>query len=233
MGSIPIRLGGYLLSNGGLVSSAFLVKWISRTATDREFWVQVLERVLCRGRPFGEPLDSSPSACRFDSCPRYQQLAGQSLMRFVIKSRRQAERSNEVETPHIIISVYTEGHEPPRLATNEHTRETLQLAFDDLDDPSFWSLSTEAFFGREPIYFSVRMADQIIDLVEKTKDDIDTIICHCDLGQSRSPAVAAALAKYFNGDDSEFFPLPAMYGSPRYCPNKWVYHALYKRLRSR
>jgi predicted protein tyrosine phosphatase len=33
----------------------------------------------------------------------------------------------------------------------------------------------------------------------------ERIVVHCDAGLSRSPGVAAALAKIHNGDDSEFF----------------------------
>ena len=46
------------------------------------------------------------------------------------------------------------------------------------------------------------------------------VIVHCDAGISRSSGVAAALMKYFNGDDSEIFD------SGRYRPNMWCYRKM-------
>ena len=42
---------------------------------------------------------------------------------------------------------------------------------------------------------------------------------HCDAGKSRSPAVAAALARVLDGDDAHFF-------GGRYTPNMRVYRTL-------
>lgn len=58
-------------------------------------------------------------------------------------------------------------------------------------------------------------AKKIVDFVSKYKDKI--IIVHCDAGQSRSAGVAAALSKYYNNDDSEYF------NNPRFTPNMWCY----------
>lgn len=58
-------------------------------------------------------------------------------------------------------------------------------------------------------------AKKIVDFVSKYKDKI--IIVHCDAGQSRSAGVAAALSKYYNNDDSEYFD------NPRFTPNMWCY----------
>ena len=63
-------------------------------------------------------------------------------------------------------------------------------------------------------------AKQILNAVEKYKDSVEEIIVHCDAGFSRSPAVAAALSLWLNGDDSEFFD------RNHYCPNTWVYRKL-------
>lgn len=47
--------------------------------------------------------------------------------------------------------------------------------------------------------------------------DIDYDLDDCDAGYSRSPAVAAAIAKAFGVDDEEYF------SGGRYCPNRHVY----------
>lgn len=61
-------------------------------------------------------------------------------------------------------------------------------------------------------------AKKIVDFVSKYKDKI--IIVHCDAGQSRSAGVAAALSKYYNNDDSEYF------NNPRFTPNMWCYRQI-------
>ncbi len=66
------------------------------------------------------------------------------------------------------------------------------------------------------------MANNIVNFVNNF-NEIDTIIVHCDAGQSRSAGVAAAIAKFFNGDDEQFFSGGGMYGSPRYTPNRLAY----------
>ena len=61
-------------------------------------------------------------------------------------------------------------------------------------------------------------AKKIVDFVSKYKDNI--IIVHCDAGQSRSAGVAAALSKYYNNDDSEYFD------NPHFTPNMWCYRQI-------
>jgi len=47
--------------------------------------------------------------------------------------------------------------------------------------------------------------------------DVDKIIVQCDAGRSRSAGVAAAIKKYFDGDDTQFFD------DPYYRPNMLCY----------
>jgi protein-tyrosine phosphatase len=50
------------------------------------------------------------------------------------------------------------------------------------------------------------------------------IIVHCEAGQSRSAAIAAALAMHYNGDDREFWGAQ-MYGRV-FTPNAHVYRVM-------
>ena len=66
----------------------------------------------------------------------------------------------------------------------------------------------------------------IVDWVNRYKNFVDQIIVSCNGGYSRSPAVAAALSKWLNGSDEEFF-------GPGYCPNRHVYRLMMNELERR
>lgn len=80
--------------------------------------------------------------------------------------------------------------------------------FDDID---------KAVYGMFPI--NDLDANAIVDMVEKFRSSISEIIVSCEAGYSRSPAVGAALSKYLNGTDDEFF-------SGKYYPNMLVYRTV-------
>jgi len=150
-------------------------------------------------------------------------------MEFVVCSKMRAETWNPVEKRHVIISItHTEDPQVTRPATNAHTLEVLRLVFDDLDKQP--GPATTRAIG-QMVIFDHHMADKIIDLMLKHAPEV--VIVHCGMGQSRSPAVAAALSRWFNGDDSAFFPSAGMYGRPAYTPNMLVYRVLLNRLEQR
>ncbi len=49
-------------------------------------------------------------------------------------------------------------------------------------------------------------------------DQAESFLIHCDVGLSRSPAVAAALSRIYYGDDGQWFELDF--------PNRLVYDVL-------
>lgn len=61
-------------------------------------------------------------------------------------------------------------------------------------------------------------ARAIKKFVERNKDV--HIIVHCDAGISRSAGIAAALLKFYNGDDWQIFD------DPKYCPNMLCYRTM-------
>ena len=69
------------------------------------------------------------------------------------------------------------------------------------------------------VSFNFTMAQSIIEFVNAHLD-VDTILVHCYAGQSRSRAVAAAIAKMLGKDNSKYFTE----GSP----NELVYNTLMK-----
>ena len=115
-----------------------------------------------------------------------------------------------------IISIYTpveEYHDEPFMSTiiGNGVYEILRVGFFDVD------LGNKGAIDKD-------MADMIADTVERNKNR--KIIVHCDLGASRSVGVAAALAKFYNNDDMEYFNTPNMIPNMR-C-YRYVLNALVK-----
>lgn len=128
-----------------------------------------------------------------------------------VYSRAHIERlSPHDDAAHIIISITTTADDVARLPVCATTLGVLRLSFFDLDQ--------RAEGVREEDLFSRDHAALIWDFVTEHRPRIERVIVHCDAGYSRSPAVAAALARVFEGDDSAFFR--------RYQPNRRVYRAL-------
>lgn len=121
------------------------------------------------------------------------------------------------EEPFCVISIWTPGHYPAKIPANPLCREVLHQGFFDLEDPV-----ESAYFPWQPgELYGPEHAQQVIDLV-KRHPDVNRFIIHCDAGACRSPATGAALSKYFNGDDQDFFD--------HYTPNMRVFKTLLKAL---
>lgn len=84
----------------------------------------------------------------------------------------------------------------------------LRLCFDDVDG------------GKDCITESD--AEAVKRFVNAHKDKL--IIVHCDAGISRSAGIAAALMKFYNGDDTPIFD------NPKYCPNMLCYRTMLNKL---
>ena len=97
-------------------------------------------------------------------------------------------------------------------------KEVFHVQFDDID-------SSETINGETPM--SKSDAKTIVDAFMKYKDRVEQIIVHCDAGYSRSPAVAAALAKALGMSDEVYF------SSGQYCPNRHVYRMMMNELAAR
>ena len=104
-----------------------------------------------------------------------------------------------ISTPHVEYSEF-----PFCTATN-NVIDICEVQFFDLDNT----------YPIKKGLMEFKDAKKIVGFVSNYKDKI--IIVHCDAGQSRSAGVAAALSKYYNNDDSEYFD------NPRFTPNMWCY----------
>lgn len=120
----------------------------------------------------------------------------------IIVCNRDKAESHKFHFPHLLISI-SAPNDKPKLPINKNRIAILSLEFHDLDKP----YKDYKLFSEEDAY-------KIFEFLKQNKE-IRDIVVHCDAGISRSPAVAAALAKIFNGDDSEYFK--------EYLPNMLVY----------
>jgi len=131
-------------------------------------------------------------------------------MKFIVMNRKEV--LDFCKHPHlaqfIIISISTphvEYSEFPFCTATNNVIDICEVQFFDLDNT----------YPIKKGLMEFKDAKKIAEFVSYYKDKI--IIVHCDAGQSRSAGVAAALSKYYNNDDSEYFD------NPRFTPNMWCY----------
>lgn len=109
-----------------------------------------------------------------------------------------------------LISIGDPGSQPPRLSHRPAWK--LRLEFDDIY-PEEIKEDTRGKY----ILFDYAMAEKIAEFVYRHKDEAKLFICQCEYGQSRSAAVAAAIAEHFDENGIRIF------ADERYYPNKIVF----------
>lgn len=124
--------------------------------------------------------------------------------------------SDYFPTIHVIISITETNDFLPRFKDNPNRLGILRLHFHDVDSPRPGS-----------IHFTRSMARQVADFVNKHKRSLlEEVIIHCTAGLSRSPGLAAALARgMFGQDDQRYFD--------QYYPNRLVYRTMLRVLEDR
>ncbi len=133
----------------------------------------------------------------------------------IVKSRYKA-MDHKSDRRWVVISITTPADGRPLPEFSEENRVgILRLCFYDINhDDQVWD-------GKLPGYlFNKDMAVQILHFVNEHWDHVDEILVHCDMGMSRSPATAAAIAyiKGGRGADEFFFK--------HYHPNSLVYKTI-------
>lgn len=126
-------------------------------------------------------------------------------------------REYNCDVTHAIISIRSPSAigkgKPVTLPKNKKRHDVLYLVFHDVDDSSRFA----GLYDR----FEESDAQKICKFVEKNIL-VDTLICQCEAGISRSAGVAAAISKHLYGEDSFFFK--------NYLPNRRVYRMLLEEL---
>ena len=129
-------------------------------------------------------------------------------MEFIVTDRRSIERGLVVRTPYIVISVRDPGTPKPRIRRGAGFRDALYLAFHDAEPTDQFELPSDISL------MSHRDGERIWEFVYRWSDQIGTIVCHCEQGMSRSPAVAIGLCVGLGEDSAELVA--------EYSPNVYV-----------
>ncbi len=109
--------------------------------------------------------------------------------------------------PYIVISVTDPSKPEAELAEGALRMGVLRLSFDDVEEEQpFWRAPRD------------EDAQSILAFVRSHLSMTDLIVCQCEAGISRSAGIAAALSKWLNGHDEEFFE--------RYMPNRLIYRLI-------
>lgn len=127
----------------------------------------------------------------------------------------------------IIISISTPGDEFPVFPKNNSILDVLYLSFYDVEDKKeIPNITDEQIFNEY-------MAEEIAVFLDYWLNETDSLIVndnfeiwvHCDAGVSRSAGIGAALSKYFNNNDNEFFAYDG-----KYFPNNLCYRLMLSKL---
>jgi predicted protein tyrosine phosphatase len=130
-------------------------------------------------------------------------------MKIMVADRQTIESGMVVRTPYIVISIRDPGTPKPRIPRTSGLRGVLHVAFHDAE-PAAGFRTPSTIVSMKPA-----QARAIWKFVGRHKDEIGSIVCHCEGGMSRSPAVALALAEAL-GSRAEHI-------RANYQPNQYVY----------
>ena len=133
-------------------------------------------------------------------------------MEFVICDRESIERGLVVRAPYVVISVRDPDTPPVALRRPPGFVAALELAFHDAEPADGLELPAAIRLMRE------EDAIAIWEFLQRYRRRIGAVVCHCEQGMSRSPAIAWALAEAF-GDSTRNIRL-------HYQPNEFVYRLL-------
>jgi predicted protein tyrosine phosphatase len=133
-------------------------------------------------------------------------------MKFIVGGRHEIERGIIVRTPYVIISISDPGKKKARIRKPTGLLDVLYLQFHDAEPEKGLPLS------KEVVLMTKKHAKQIWNFVLRYRDQVGTIVVHCEQGMSRSPAVAAAIALHLGADDRRL--------TRDYQPNKYIYNLM-------
>ena len=114
------------------------------------------------------------------------------------------------EMPYAVISITDPEREEAALAESPNRRAVLRLSFHDKSKARAATLGKTAMTSAD--------AQTILGFVQEHRREVTLIVCQCEAGISCSAAIAAALSRIMQGEDSFFFV--------HYAPNDYIYKTL-------
>lgn len=121
-------------------------------------------------------------------------------------------------------------HDAPPVQLKNRPQHLLRLSFDDVDlaclniDVDRRKTSEEELIAKYHLCTTAH-AEKIAKFYQSVSSSVGLLICQCEFGQSRSAAVAAAIAEFHMRSGIDIF------ADQRYFPNKRVYHLTIDALR--
>ncbi len=134
-------------------------------------------------------------------------------MNFIVTDRRTIELGIVVRTPYIVVSIYTPTRSQPAIPCRVGLKAVFYTSFHDAEpgDDDFQLPKDIVLMTRE-------QAGAIWEFVKRHQSQVGSIVCHCEQGISRSPAVAIALAEAFASDTKKIKAASN--------PNQYVYQLM-------
>jgi len=130
-------------------------------------------------------------------------------VKLIVSDRESVAQGLRVRSSYVLISIRDPGVQPVRMPRPTALRAVLHLIFNDAEPVTGFNLPA-----------GVRLmipaqARRILRFVDEHRDHVGAVVVQCHQGMSRSPAVAAAIARYMQLDDQKFWQ--------EYSPNQYVY----------
>ena len=133
-------------------------------------------------------------------------------MEFMVTDRQSIEAGIVVRTPYIIVSIYTPNRPKPVIPRRLGLKAVFYTSFHDAEPAEGFSLPPDI------VLMTRDQAEAIWRFVRRHCSQVETIVCHCEQGISRSPAVVKALAEMFASDVTDIMA---------HChPNQYVYELM-------
>ena len=153
-------------------------------------------------------------------------------MKILIKSRKQIEALSKApfSAKTMLISITDANDIPVELANKPEY--LIRVAFDDVDNDVIEdevgknaTAEEKALIEQKYNMITCDQAREIAKIYYAHKDEIRTLICQCEHGQSRSAAVAAAIMEFRSRRGIEIF------SHDHYYPNKVVFRRVLEALK--
>jgi predicted protein tyrosine phosphatase len=136
-------------------------------------------------------------------------------MNYTVVNRDEIESGLLIREPHVIISISDPESRKPRIRETGLCKGVLRLRFHDAEPVENFDLPD---LPGEVRLMTPGQAQAIWQFILPRVTDISMVLVHCELGMSRSPAVAAAICLGLGGlgeDSTRFFE--------DFQPNQFVY----------